>query len=251
MEEAGCQRLQKPGDHLERSEQSPGGALVVGGALQADRLVVEDLDPLVHGVVDEALQRAAVHLAEELAGVVRVLGEDDEGVVVQKVALDRLVLTGESFALLHLLLKHLLQPVIVDLGADHCGGSFDPVLLFEDGVSSGHLCGPTLPDVKGNGEKKTVGVVPLVVEGNCPLVPFLVYPVVLKDSEMPWDEQFCEESSIEILCFNLRLLDAASFILVIFFKMFIQIFLPSRQSASCGNKGKLHSVLFEEGLPGI
>ena len=90
-----------------------------------------------------------------------------------------------------------------------------------------------------------------MVEGNCPLVPFLVYPVVLKDSEMPLDKQFCEESSIEILCFNLRLLDAASFILVIFFKMFIEIFFPSRQSASCGNKGKLHSVLFEEGLSGI
>ena len=139
MEEAGCQRLQKPGDHLERSEQSHSRALIVSGALQADRLVVEDLDPLVHGVVDEALQRAAVHLAEELAGVVRVLGEDDEGVVVEQVALDRLVLTGESFALLHLLLKHLLQAIIVDLGADHCGGSFDPVVLFEDGVSGGHL----------------------------------------------------------------------------------------------------------------
>ena len=51
--------------------------------------------------------------------------------------------------------------------------------------------------------------------------------------------------------FNSRLLDAASFILVIFFKMFIEIFLPSRQTASCGNKGKLHTVLFEERLPGI
>ena len=118
-------------------------------------------------------------------------------------------------------------------------------------VSGGHLSGTALPDVEGNGEKKTVGVVPLVVEGNCPLVPFLVYPVVLKDSEMPGDGQFCEESSIEILCFNSRLLDAAGFILVIFFKMFIEIFLPSRQSASCGNKGKLHSVLFEKRLPGI
>ena len=51
----------------------------------------------------------------------------------------------------------------------------------------GHLGGTALPDVEGNGEKKTVGVVPLVVEGNRPLVPFLVYPVVLKDSKMPGD----------------------------------------------------------------
>jgi hypothetical protein len=58
-------------------------------------LVVEDLDPLEDVVLDEAVKDGPVDLPEELAGVELVLGDDDEAVVVQDVALHRVVLTRD------------------------------------------------------------------------------------------------------------------------------------------------------------
>ena len=53
---------------------------------EADGLVVVYLDLPEDVVLDEALQDGAVHLAEKLAGVLGVVGDDDEAVVVDNVA---------------------------------------------------------------------------------------------------------------------------------------------------------------------
>ena len=58
-------------------------------------LIVEDLDPLEDVVLDEAVEDGPVNLAEELAGVELVLGDDDKAVVVEHVALHGVVLAGD------------------------------------------------------------------------------------------------------------------------------------------------------------
>jgi hypothetical protein len=58
-------------------------------------LIVKNFDLLEDIVLDEAVEDGAVDLAEELAGVQLVLGNDDEAVVVQDVALHRVVLAGD------------------------------------------------------------------------------------------------------------------------------------------------------------
>jgi len=58
-------------------------------------LIIEDLDPLEDVVLDKAVEDGPVDLPEELAGVELVLRDDDEAVVVQHVALYRVVFAGD------------------------------------------------------------------------------------------------------------------------------------------------------------
>jgi hypothetical protein len=58
-------------------------------------LIVEDLDPLEDVVLDEAVEHGSVDLAKEFAGVKLVLGNDDKAVVVQDIALHRVVLARD------------------------------------------------------------------------------------------------------------------------------------------------------------
>ena len=62
-------------------------------------LIIIDLDLLVDLVLHEAVEHSAVDLAEELAGVERVLGDDHEAVVVNDVALDLGAVAGQGTSL--------------------------------------------------------------------------------------------------------------------------------------------------------
>ena len=78
--------VKDPGHELEGGEEEAGAVSILLG-LQTDGLVVVDFYGLVDVVLDEGLEDGAVDFAEELAGVDGVLGDDDEAVVVDDVAL--------------------------------------------------------------------------------------------------------------------------------------------------------------------
>ncbi len=69
-------------------------------------LVVKDLDPLEDVVLDEAVEDGPVDLPEELASVELVLGDDDEAVVVEHVALHRVVLARDLVPALQAIHRH-------------------------------------------------------------------------------------------------------------------------------------------------
>ena len=56
------------------------------GVFQADCLVIEDLDLLEHMILLQDLQDRSVNLTKEFASVERILGDDDETVVVDHIA---------------------------------------------------------------------------------------------------------------------------------------------------------------------
>ena len=79
------QPVEEPGHHLERSENDSSWTSVIG-LLQADRLVVVDLDLFENMILLQAVQDGSVNLAEEFAGVERILGDHDKAIVVQHIA---------------------------------------------------------------------------------------------------------------------------------------------------------------------
>ena len=204
--------VEHPADQLEGGEQGRGRAPVVR-VLKADGLVVVDLDLVEHVVLLEAVEDRAVDLAEELADVVGILGDDHEAVVVQHVALDGLVLTRQILASLGLTRNSCLDEisamttstyrvplplaagpigghvhellgelVVVDLDPDHAGRRLLAARLLEDGVCGGDGGGPLVPDVEGDGEHEAVGVVEVVLHRA--LVPHLVSGLVVDLAEV-------------------------------------------------------------------
>merc|ERR1719273_2244407 len=77
--------VEQPGHHLERSENDSSWTSVIG-LLQADRLVVVDLDLFENMILLQAVQDGSVNLAEEFASVERILGDHDKAIVVQHIA---------------------------------------------------------------------------------------------------------------------------------------------------------------------
>ena len=82
------QPVEQPGYHLERCQDDSSWTSVIGvfHVFQADCLVIVDLDLLEHMILLQALQDSSVNLTKEFASVERILGDQDETVVVEHIA---------------------------------------------------------------------------------------------------------------------------------------------------------------------
>lgn len=165
-------------------------------AIGAHSLVVHQSDAAVNAVLNKRVHDGAVDLAEEFASVLGALGQNDEPVVIQQVAVElvggaRLAAVAGPSAGGRDVDEVAGERVMLELESDdRGGGAVVAAMLDEDGVRGGDQRGVRLRCVSGverDAEDETVRLDGVLV--NRPLEPGLVHGIGVRLPKVPSIEE--------------------------------------------------------------